>query len=167
MQGLLAAAIVLAAGCEFSSPSAATDAGAVVDATPDAPVNPTCAGYDFEFEGHMYRLVTSSMSWMQAKSNCQADGGYLLKFETQAEDNEAAETITQQTEIWIGLHDIGQDTTYLWTDGTPPAFTNWSSPPTADSPDCVIKNTLIADGRWFTQSCTSGRPAVCECTPRL
>ncbi len=168
MKGLLAATIALFAGCDFPAPKAGPDAGVadaavVIDA---APINPDCNGYDFQYNGHRYRLVMSAMTWMQAKAGCEADGGYLLKFDTQQEDDLAAQLITDQTEIWIGLHDPAQTGTYLWTDGTPPAFTRWATPPTAGSPDCVIKNTLVADGRWFTQTCTDLRPSSCECTPR-
>ncbi len=160
---------VLAVGCRFDLP-ARPDSG--VEETPDGPSadapagNPTCAGYDFDYNGHRYRLVTSSTSWMQAKAGCEADGGYLLKLDTQQEDDLTAQLVSEQTEIWIGLHDADNDGTYLWTDGAPPAFTRWATPPTAGSPDCVFKNTLVSDGRWYPLACIDLRPSVCECTPQ-
>ncbi len=167
MQGLLASTIALVAGCTFSSPEIGSPNGADPDATPapDAPAIARCKmAYEYDYNGHKYHLIEAAMSWSQAKALCEADGGYLLKFDSQSEDNQAAYLISEQTEIWIGLHDTDQNGAYLWLDGTPPSFTHWSGTPGAASPDCVVKNTLINDGRWYPRDCIDARPAVCECT---
>jgi hypothetical protein len=171
---MLAATIALVAGCSFSSPEpgspnpgdpdAGTDAG--TDAAIDAPPAARCSGYGLDLGGHKYRIVGSSMSWMQARASCEADGGYLLKLETDTEDGLAEYVINEQPEIWIGIHDTDGDGTYRWTDGSTPTFTNWDGgAPGAASPDCVMKNTSSSNGRWYTRSCTDSRPAVCECNP--
>jgi hypothetical protein len=169
MQGLLACTLALVAGCSFSAPelpSSGTDAAPGPGSGSDArPVARCKTAYQDEVDGHKYLLVESAMSWQQAKAICELDGAYLVKLDTTGEDAAAALFIDQQIEIWIGLNDTDQNGAYVWLDGTPPAFTRWSSPPGATSPDCVVKNTLISDGRWYLRDCTEVKPAVCECDP--
>jgi hypothetical protein len=85
MQGRLAAMIALAAGCSFDGPGLGTDAGT---STIDAPAAGCGTAYDFDHGGHKYRLVSSEVSWTAARSNCEADGGYLLKIDSADEDQE-------------------------------------------------------------------------------
>lgn len=170
MKGLLACLLALVAGCSFDAPelpSSSTDAapGPGADAPRVARCKMTYQVVDEE-RGRRYQIYASAMSWQQAKEICEYDGGYLLKLDNSFEDNGAALIIEEQIEVWIGLHDIDQDGAYVWLDGTPPAFTRWSGTPNAASPDCVVKNTLLNDGRWYTRDCAEARPAVCECELR-
>lgn len=176
MKGLLAAVTILAAGCSFDAPGAGSpdpampDAGTQLDPpTVDAPPTARCGpAYNYDYNFHKYRLVQSGMSWMQAKSSCEADGGYLLKIETAAEDQQVEDAFfLGPQEVWIGLRDINGDGNYFWTDGTPPsAFSHWDGgPPNASSPDCVAKNTFSTNGRWYTRDCAINRALICECDP--
>lgn len=174
-------AVAAAAACRFDlppggSPPDAGDPVDAVDAGSDAPaadgppvdmLPAGCgAGYNYEYNGHRYRLIMSTLTWAAAKADCEASGGYLLKIETAAEDQQIENVLGfGPSEVWIGLSDVDQDGTYLWTDGTPPSFTHWSNPPGPSSPDCVAKNTKPTDGRWFTRSCGGSEAAVCECNP--
>ncbi len=167
MKGPLACLLALAAGCSFDAPELASNGP---DAGPgpgsDAPMVARCkTTYEVvdEERGRRYQLFENAMSWQQAKDICEFDGGYLLKLDTTAEDAGAAFFIEEQIEVWIGLNDIDQNGAYLWLDGTAPAFTRWEGTPNAASPDCVVKNTLINDGRWYTRACTEAKPPVCEC----
>lgn len=173
MQGLLAAAlaVVLGAGCSFHSPEGSApnsgdpDAAVADDAGGDA--GALCAGYGYSYNGHKYRLISSAGTWTQAKVSCEAGGGYLLKIETSGEDNQAANAFFGgPSEVWAGLRDVNQNGVYVWTDGTAPAFTHWSgTAPGSASPDCVVKNTYVTDGRWYTRDCTDSKAVICECVP--
>jgi hypothetical protein len=185
MQGLLAATLVLVVGCTFTPPEPASsgdlpgpdaggpDAGAPAPdgATGDAPPAARCSTYNYEYGGHRYRLTMQgqsvrSVAWATAKIDCESDGGYLLKIDTSGEDRQVENVLgLGPPEVWIGLYDADQQGNYRWTDGTPPAFTRWSSAPSAASPDCVMKITSPFNGRWYTRDCAGTRPAVCECDP--
>jgi hypothetical protein len=175
MQGLLAAALALAlAGCSFHAPDASSPGGAdddaaasMTDAAVDAPPAARCTTYGTSYNGHKYRMVESGMPWAQARANCEADGGYLLKIETQPEDFQVETAfVAGPQEVWTGLRDVDQSGVYVWTDGTLPSFTHWSgSAPGAGSPDCVAKNTYVTDGHWYTRDCTDSRDFICECNP--
>ena len=177
MKGLLAATLAVVAGCNFGSPphdppgSTEPDAGTMPDPDPpaDASTASRCApAYDYTYNFHKYRLIDNGMSWAQAKSTCESDGGYLLKIDTAEEDQRLEDAfIFGPQEVWIGLSDINRDGNYFWTDGTPPsAFSHWSGgTPTTTSPDCVAKNTYTTDGQWYTRDCTNNRSVVCECNP--
>jgi len=172
MKGLLASALVLMAGCGFNSPESSSaqadagDNGSPPGSTPqDAPPAARCSTYSYSYNGHKYRMVDTAISWTDASNNCASDGGYLLKIESSGEDNQAAYLISGPSEIWIGLRDGTNTGSYVWTDNTPPTFTHWGAAPNAASPDCVVKNTLVTDGRWYPRDCTSTRAVVCECNP--
>lgn len=165
MKRLLAAMCSLVIGCGFNAPAGPPDAssGAGADAGMDSPAGPRCANYQLNFEGHRYRLVGAATSWMSAKGSCEADGGYLFKLNSQNEDGAASVFINDFPEIWIGLSDLDQNGSYVWTDGTPATYARWnSSPPTPGN--CAVKNTQ-GDGRWYPRGCADAKPFVCECDP--
>ena len=176
MQGLLAAMLAIAltasAGCSFHAPgsSAPQDGVDPVDGatTPTVDAGPKCAGYETSYNGHKYRLSQGGMTWDQAKASCDTSGGYLLKIETQAEDNQATVLLALTTsEVWIGLRDVNLNGAYVWTDGTATSFTHWSGMvPNSGDPDCIVKiASFQTDDRWYARSCTDMRRAVCECNP--
>jgi hypothetical protein len=163
--------LVLLAGRERRPNGAGPDGGdpAGTDAaTPDAPAV-RCSTYVREYNGHKYRLVEGGIPWAQAKSSCEADGGYLLKIETGAEDDQVERAfLFGPMEVWMGLSDLDNDGNYQWTDGTALAsFTNWfgGGPPNAGSPDCIVKNTYETDGRWYPRNCSDNKSVICECNP--
>lgn len=167
MRGLVALVLGIVAGCAFTSnqpvdppDTASVDASAIAI---DAPV--VCgAAYTETYNGHSYR-ITDNLTWPAAEASCASDGGHLIKIETEAEDDELARRIVfDPPTVWIGLHDPGQDGTYVWCDGKPPAYQNYEGqPPDAGRPDCIEKNTNDSDGRWYTRECTLQRRAICEC----
>src|SRR5262249_7572780 len=134
---------------------------------PDGTPGARCAGYDYSFNFHKYKLITTGMTWTAAKTACTSGGGYLLKIETAAEDQQAEDAFTLgPEEVWMGLYAPNQAGNHFWTDGPPPsAFSHWSATPPVASPDCVVKNTYTTDGRWFTRNCTDNRSVICECEP--
>ena len=142
-------------------PDASTGDAAPADGTPAG-----CSTYDYSYNGHKYRLVETGLEWTQAKSNCEADGGALLKIDSASEDQQVEVTLVGgPQEVWIGLSDADNDGIYVWTDGTPPSFTNWNGAPSISSPDCVVKNTYTSDGLWYTKGCGTNKAALCECVP--
>lgn len=164
MKRLLAATCSLVLGCGFNAPAGPPDASSGADAAPNTPPGARCANYQLDFEGHKYRLIETAMTWASAKATCELDGGYLLKFETQDEDTATAFAISEQQEIWIGLSDLDQNGAYVWTDGSAVTYARWDNPP-PPAGNCIVKNTLVTNGRWYPRGCTQAKPSVCECNP--
>uniref|UniRef100_A0A663E6M4 Macrophage mannose receptor 1-like n=1 Tax=Aquila chrysaetos chrysaetos TaxID=223781 RepID=A0A663E6M4_AQUCH len=68
-----------------------------------------------------------TLTWHAARNNCINFGGNLAtisKKETQAFLMSLLKNAA--TDAWIGLNDINQEHTYLWTDGSPVYYTNWA-----------------------------------------
>ena len=67
-----------------------------------------------------YEWVPSSVSWFQAESSCNKNGGHLV----QIADAKEEEFITKFMNIhdslhavWIGLHDTDHEEKFTWTSG--------------------------------------------------
>ena len=75
---------------------------------------------------------------------------------------------TGWSNFWIGLNDRNDEGGYVWTDGRPVTYTNWSTHQPNDwsgSQDCVEvllygSRTLI--NTWNDLSCSASRPFICE-----
>jgi hypothetical protein len=159
-------AMAVLAGCSFEPRAApASDAPAIVDAAVDSPVVPIIcpARYTEKYEGHSY-VMTGLGSRDSARMDCEADGGHLIKIESDAEALELASRVDIfPSLVWIGLFDRG--TGYVWHDDSAPIeFARWGNgvPPPAE-PDCIVENTIDNDGRWYANNCTENLVGVCEC----
>ncbi|KAI8521387.1 hypothetical protein Bbelb_011410 [Branchiostoma belcheri] len=111
-----------------------------------------------------YRIVETSTTWQQARTACQALQADLTSLAT------GLEQVWMGIQIrningnghWIGLHDMSQEGTWQWTDGTPyssPTSWNPGEPNNAGDEDCV---EVLQGGGWNDHSCTVLRPYICE-----
>ena len=77
-----------------------------------------------QFEQSHYYISESTTTWAEAKDLAVAAGGQLLIIETE-EENDFIAANTPETG-WIGLTDEMEEGTFVWIDGTTPAFGKWS-----------------------------------------
>uniref|UniRef100_A0A8C6YLE7 Macrophage mannose receptor 1-like n=1 Tax=Nothoprocta perdicaria TaxID=30464 RepID=A0A8C6YLE7_NOTPE len=110
-----------------------------------------------------------TLTWHAARNNCMHFQGNLAtisKKETQAFLMSLLKDAA--TDAWIGLNDINQEHTYLWTDGSPVYYTNWAKGSRSyfSKDDCVfmIKNPIEQAGKWKDEDCKSSKSYICQKT---
>lgn len=138
-------------------PSVAGDAG-----TPPVDPSPSDPCPDGVLAGaSCYRLATVPLTWQQARAECEAWQGALVKVESAQEDQLVGSLV--QASLWLGASDTVSDNVYAWTDGSPVLFGNWGpgQPDAFPGADCIEKR--FEDGQlWFDQPCDNARLYVCE-----
>ncbi len=168
--------LLVAAGCGrigFGEPGRAPDgppSDAGFDAGPDAPadgraldapVDPAVCRTDPRYGSlgglpHLYRLVSTQVSWSEAKAACESDGAYL------AIPNDAAEVPLLDGD-WMGLTDVATEGQWLTVLGEAAPFLPWG---TGEPAGGVDKNCARLDStleRLEARDCIDARDYVCEC----
>lgn len=179
MRGVLALALL--AGCGFSPSGGA--AGDDPDATPapdiDAAVVPvidagvvlpdgepplTCEDpwVDDPTGCHLY-VRDSALSFDEAQTACQQQGGHLVVENKPNEFSEVAAgmgPLTEAGRFWIGLHDPPpDDNVFVWVTGEVLGETHWGGLEPSNSGDCV---NARADGTWGDRNCGESKIYACE-----
>ncbi|XP_009079447.1 PREDICTED: macrophage mannose receptor 1-like [Acanthisitta chloris] len=108
-----------------------------------------------------------TLSWHGARNNCIDLGGNLAtisKKEVQAFLMSLLKNAA--TDAWIGMNDINQEHTYLWTDGSPVDYTNWAkgSRTYYSMNDCffMVKNPIEQAGKWKDEECKTSKSYICQ-----
>ena len=79
------------------------------------------------FNGHMYKLYDQSMTWTEAKSQCENVGGHLVTI-TSAEEQQFIEQIMDKAtkhQYWIGL--TSASGSMAWVTGEAYSYSHWDS----------------------------------------
>lgn len=96
--------------------------------------------------GHTYFVANEANFWPQAESIAQSFGGHLVAINDAAE-NEFVRSLTTST-IWIGMNDLDQEGTFVWTNGDPITYTNWASgEPNNNNNEDVVEMSSVT-GLW-------------------
>uniref|UniRef100_A0A8C5T7L3 MRC1 protein n=1 Tax=Malurus cyaneus samueli TaxID=2593467 RepID=A0A8C5T7L3_9PASS len=108
-----------------------------------------------------------TLTWHAARNNCIDLGGNLAtisKKEVQAFLMSLLKNAV--TDAWIGLNDINQEHTYLWTDGSSVDYTNWAKGSRSyySMDDCVymLKNPIEQAGKWKDEGCKASKSYICQ-----
>jgi hypothetical protein len=124
----------------------------------------SCYGYAWWDDTHL--VVTNYVTWDVASAVC-AGAGMTLAVVDDAAENDTLTSIGYYwlgVASWIGLNDRDVEGTWVYEDGSAPAFTSWYSgePNNSGEEDCTGVN-FGAWGYWNDYSCTgSALPFVCE-----
>ncbi|XP_066304554.1 lymphocyte antigen 75-like [Branchiostoma lanceolatum] len=123
----------------------------------------TCPDGWLSYRQSCYIIVGTSKTWQQARAACQTLQADLASLATGLEQVWIGIQIPNINGHWIGLHDMSQEGSWQWTDGTPysSTFTSWNpgEPNNVGDEDCV---EVLQGGGWNDHSCSVSRPYICE-----
>lgn len=113
------------------------------------------------FNNHAYQVFNDSMTWTDAKSACENQGGHLVTIESAEEQTYIQKIIksSKKENLWMGGVYSISNAVWTWVDNTPWDYTNWdfSQPDnyTGDEYYLQIKNRdriyddwEAYDGKW-------------------
>ena len=84
-------------------------------------------GQKVAFNGHHYQALEASMSWTQAKAQCESFGGHLATVTSEAEQKFIEDLISKgrQNYYWLGGY-CEADRKFKWVTDEPMSFTAWA-----------------------------------------
>ncbi|XP_047205018.1 macrophage mannose receptor 1 [Girardinichthys multiradiatus] len=163
--------------CGLELPSICKRSGSFINTTiaPTSPPKGGCAPEWIAFKGKCYKFVGEKMTWQNARTHCQQQGGNLVSIANEKEQVFlTTQLLSQNDDLWIGMNDVNWEMHFVWTDGKAISFTNWAKGHPTSSPDgryfrdeefdCVIMvaSTLKIKGQWKVEDCGAKRSFVCK-----
>eukprot|EP00117_Sycon_ciliatum_P034497 scpid64376/ scgid26319/ Low affinity immunoglobulin epsilon Fc receptor; Fc-epsilon-RII; Lymphocyte IgE receptor len=121
-------------------------------------------GQSGNFQGSHYNISTEETFWFLARIHCSNIGGDLVSIGSEEEQNFL--DVTFADNAWIGLNDLSEEGTFVWTDGTESSYKNWAGGEprmgrSGDSRDCVMWHARDHD--WENENCfTRQEHYICE-----
>ncbi|XP_005393412.1 PREDICTED: secretory phospholipase A2 receptor [Chinchilla lanigera] len=109
--------------------------------------------------------LLSFLSWNEAHSSCQMQGGNLLSIEDENEENFIKKHMSNETmEVWIGLNQLDQNAGWQWSDGAPLSYLNLY-PEIHFEPfveyHCGTFHSSVPTA-WRSRDCESTFPYICK-----
>ncbi|XP_034510499.1 secretory phospholipase A2 receptor isoform X3 [Ailuropoda melanoleuca] len=109
--------------------------------------------------------LLSSLSWSEAHSSCQMQGGALLSIADENEENFIKKHLgSEAVEVWIGLNQLDENAGWQWSDRTPLNYLNWNPEINFDpfvEYHCGTFNSFMPNA-WRSQDCESTLPYICK-----
>jgi hypothetical protein len=136
------------------------DCDTVVDNTGACPCPTTTRG------SRLYMTCGSLVAWGRARQVCDNAGMKLVQIDDANEESFVRGLSVGPFPLgetwWIGASDIGNEGTFVWTDGSPVTYDNWrpGEPNDIGGEDCVELSTVLEG--WNDARCTNPHPFVCE-----
>ncbi|XP_023384252.1 secretory phospholipase A2 receptor [Pteropus vampyrus] len=109
--------------------------------------------------------LLSSLSWSEAHSSCQMQGGSLLSIADDTEENFIRKHLNREAvEMWMGLNQLDENAGWQWSDGTPLNYLNWN-PEINFEPfveyHCGTFNPFMPNA-WRSRDCETALPYICR-----
>ena len=108
--------------------------------------------------GHAYTLTSGPSNWLDARSEAETLGGYLVTINDQSEQQFVVQSFlsgaNSNDTYWIGLTDKDSEGVFEWSNGEPVTYTNWYPGEPNDfaaGEDCVIINWHFSQGNTTAQ----------------
>ncbi|XP_003477066.1 tetranectin [Cavia porcellus] len=117
-----------------------------------------------------FLAVAQARAFHAAGEDCIARGGTLAAPRSE-EENEAlreyaARSLGAAAELWLGLHDLGSEGSWVDASGAPATFVHWETEITAQPDGGTAENCAAMagaeHGRWFDRRCRDELPYVCQ-----
>ena len=79
--------------------------------------------------GHEYELISTAVTWTEAKSTCEGLGGHLATANTAEENQFIYDYLVQPADhyAWLGASNANAGGIWTWVTGEPWLYSNWSS----------------------------------------
>uniref|UniRef100_A0A8C2KD32 Phospholipase A2 receptor 1 n=1 Tax=Cyprinus carpio TaxID=7962 RepID=A0A8C2KD32_CYPCA len=107
------------------------------------------------YQFNLYSILT----WSQALTSCQAQGGSLLSITQSSEQSYIKERLSDMgVMVWIGLNHLSQHGGWQWSDGSPLALVSYTAG--TENQQCGVFNST--QGSWQSLSCESALPYICK-----
>ncbi|XP_074624213.1 macrophage mannose receptor 1-like isoform X2 [Acropora palmata] len=111
--------------------------------------------------------LSSKMSWQESVQACRTTrGGDLVSIHSASENNFIESTIILRKSslfFWIGLNDLGLESSFKWSDGSPVQYTNYALREPNDyfkQEDCIEMHRPF--GIWNDDHCSRRNPYICK-----
>ncbi|KAH3702847.1 hypothetical protein DPMN_077873 [Dreissena polymorpha] len=117
-----------------------------------------------QFQGVCYKLSSRDhglKTWSVANDICTHYGGNLVYIGSQDVQNFIYSFVNG--DIFLGLHDKGNEGVFAWSNGKPMVYTNWVSGEPNNygvNEDCA--SMVKYNGQWNDDSCHTTKAFVCE-----
>jgi hypothetical protein len=129
-----------------------------------SPSNTSCNGCGLgTLGGHAYAYCPGPLSWADARIACMGFGGDLVVIDDQAEQDFLLGQPLVGGPNYIGLSDEAVEGSFVWVDGSVPAFTAWGPGEPNDAlegEDCA--QLVVPAGYWNDIACATGSAFICE-----
>ncbi|XP_060949172.1 lactose-binding lectin l-2-like [Limanda limanda] len=126
-----------------------------------------CPMFWFSFNNRCYKYVSTQMTWAATELYCVKEGANLVSIHSLDEDNFVRSLIRNfdhaEGRTWIGLSDLHEEDSWMWSDGSAVDFTFWSSgqPDNSQGGEHCGHNNHINDKKWNDYNCSDNYPSVC------
>ncbi|XP_067020488.1 macrophage mannose receptor 1-like [Acropora muricata] len=111
--------------------------------------------------------LSSKMSWQESVQACRKTrGGDLVSIHSASENNFIKSKIILRKSslfFWIGLNDLGLESSFKWSDGSPVQYTNYALREPNDhfkQEDCIEMHRPF--GIWNDDHCSRRNPFICK-----
>jgi hypothetical protein len=104
--------------------------------------------------GHTYHAIGgdagAGTTWAASEAFAVGLGAHLVTIDDAAENAWIASTFFNRYYVWIGLNDIAQEGSYVWSSGAPVGYTNWypGEPNNLNNEDFVLMYTFVSGAGW-------------------
>ena len=110
-----------------------------------------------EFRGKSYKAFAQQLSWHQAGARCRELGGHLAVAKSDEENRFLISLIKRRgvDVVWLGATDEHVEGKWMWVDGTPMRYSNWSpvghQPNNKQGVEHYLIMMLSQGGKWSDQ----------------
>ncbi len=115
---------------------------------------------------HPYLYCTTATDWTSAQNSCDSYGYALVTFDSADEGLWVESVVYSYTDNywWVGHTDAASEGSWVWADGSPVTYTNWSSGEPNNSHGRECYDSSEEDCAMIKWSGASWNDYPCECT---
>lgn len=141
--------------------SSGTSSTGVTDEESGSPAELDCDGCELLRLERTFCVCPTPSSWTEARDACVGRGGVLARIATSDENTALVEAgaglaNVNGADLWIGYTDVVDEGIWVWEDGRPTTFENWSDAALddpGDGEDCA--EIQLSNGEWNDSPCSS------------